>query len=50
MSANARARPKSVILTRCTPFSKRMLAGSMSRRMIPWAGREAASRMEAVSD
>jgi hypothetical protein len=31
------ARPKSVILTRCTPFSKRMLAGLMSRWISPWA-------------
>ena len=30
-SSAARARPKSVILTRSTPFSRRMLAGLMSR-------------------
>jgi hypothetical protein len=33
-----RARPKSVSLTRCTPFSSRMLAGLTSRWMTPWAG------------
>src|SRR5215217_5836837 len=38
-SSTARARPKSVILTRSTPFSRRMLAGLMSRWTIPclWA-------------
>ena len=34
-SSTARARPKSVILTRSTPFSSRMLAGLMSRWMRP---------------
>ena len=36
-SSAARARPKSVILTRSTPFSSRMLAGLMSRWIRPWA-------------
>ena len=38
-SSAARARPKSVILTRSTPFSSRMLAGLMSRWISPclWA-------------
>ena len=36
-SSTARARPKSVIRTRSTPFSSRMLAGLMSRCTRPWA-------------
>ncbi len=36
-SSTARASPKSVILTRSTPFSSRMLAGLMSRWISPWA-------------
>ena len=36
-SSAARARPKSVILTRSTPFSSRMLAGLMSRWISPCA-------------
>ena len=35
-SSAARARPKSVILTRSTPFSRRMLLGLMSRWISPW--------------
>ena len=36
-SSTARARPKSVILTRSTPFSSRMFAGLTSRWINPWA-------------
>src|SRR5207249_3842538 len=38
-SSTARARPKSLILTRSTPFSSRMFAGLMSRWIFPiaWA-------------
>ena len=46
LAAAARARPKSVILTRWTPFSSRMLAGLMSRWISPCAC--AAARPRAV--
>ena len=45
-SSTARARPKSVILTRSTPFSSRMFEGLMSRCTSPWAC--AAARPAAV--
>src|SRR5829696_2810923 len=46
-SSAARARPKSVSLTRSTPFSSRMLAGFTSRCTSPWAW-EAAAPLDRV--
>ena len=49
-SSAARARPKSVILTRSTPFSSRMLAGLTSRWTSPWAWAAASPRRRLHAD